>query len=188
MLNTVYIIVTKITHTHTHTCSYDRTVIDLDRSAQKNNPELVVCTKQSRLRQQIAQLKYITRELNILTGVAVCSNDDDEDCVNTVPDTCSYYEFPSSYSLDPDMISSGSGSGDSDGDEETDEDVCGVAIVDGGEDASTAVEEVQTTTKSADPDKVSGGESGAVRHSSMTLLTLVSVSLSLAWTTVRCYL
>lgn len=157
------------------TCSYERTVLDLNRAAQKDNPELVVCTKQSRLKKQIAQLKYITKELDIITGTFSCTDDDDEDCVDTVPDTCDYFQFPDSYDFVYDSIdlSSGSGSGSASESAEEEDDAC----------AEVASSPITTAPRS---DDVSTG-SAAVVHTSMILLTSLA-SVSLFWALCRSYL
>ena len=83
------------------------------RSAQKDNPELMICSKQSHFQTQITQLKSITRELNIITGHFICTSDD-EDCIDTVPDTCNYFNFQNITLLGVDNMlfdNSGSGSG-----------------------------------------------------------------------------
>ena len=180
------------THTiHTYSCSYERTVIDLERSAQRDNPELMVCIRQSRLRKQIAQLRYITRELNIVSGAQACSGDD-EDCVDTVPPTCNYFQFPNSYEYEgnPDIIesSSGSGSGSEDGraGDEDDGDACAEVIeVDVitptiiiGPDTTDTID---TTSFGGNNDTIHVPESSSGKLSSTSLLTLVSVAVSLFW-------
>ena len=174
----------------TLTYSYERTIIDLDRSAQRNNPELVVCTKQSRLRKQVAQLRFITRELNILSGVQPCSSDD-EDCVDTVPHTCNYFQFPDSYEYanvsehieDP---GSGSGSGsENETFENEDEDVCAEGFVGGGVTPTIIIgpDTTDKTTDTIDTTDVTNvgsnetriGDSGAARLSSTSFLALVFV-------------
>ena len=173
--------------------SYERSIIDLDRSAQRNNPELVVCTKQSRLRKQVAQLRFITRELNILSGVQACSADD-EDCINTVPHICNYFQFPDTYEYEitnsSENIDPGSGSGSGSEDEtfgsEDDEDVCAEDFIGGevtptiiiGPDTTDTIDTTDVTDTTDFTD--SGGNktgiegSGAERLSStMSLLTLV---------------
>lgn len=169
------------------TYSYERTIIDLNHAAQRNNPELVVCTKQSRLRKQVAQLRFITKELNIVSGVQPCSSDD-EDCVDTVPHTCNYFQFPDTYEYEairvPDTIDTGSGSGSGSENEgfesNDDEDVCAEGIV-GGEVTPTIIigpdttDTIDTTdiTDSAGGNKTRIAGSGAERLTSTTsLLTL----------------
>lgn len=135
---------------------------------------------------QIAQLQFMTRELNILTGAQECS-DDDEDCADTVPDTCQYYEFPDSFELISDEVGSGSGSGEGEEEEdfvlvsqEDDSDVCAslASVVS----IPNVDVEPETTTLSTD--------SGAVKLSSVnSLLTLFLVLVSLvASTSCRSYL
>lgn len=176
--------------------SYERSIIDLDRSAQRNNPELVVCTKQSRLRKQVAQLRFITRELNILSGVQACSADD-EDCIDTVPHICNYFQFPDTYEYEitntSENIDPGSGSGSGSEDEtfgsEDDEDVCAEDFIGGevtptiiiGPDTTDTIDTTDVTDTTDFTD--SGGNktgiegSGAERLSStMSLLTLVLVA------------
>ena len=162
-----------LSHTHTLTCSYERSIVDLDRSAQRDNPELVVCTKQSRLRNQVAQLRFITKELNILSGVQACSSDD-EDCVDTVPHTCDYFQFPDSYEYETtntsDVIDTGSGSGSgTENDSEDDEDVCAEGFVDGG---VTPTIIVGPDTTDIDKTKLQGSSAEGL-SSMMSLLTLV---------------
>ena len=82
-------------------------MIDFKRSAQKDNPELVICSERLYFQRQINQLSSITRELNVITGRTSCSFDD-EDCVTTVPDTCHYFNFDDLFHT---YGSSGSGSG-----------------------------------------------------------------------------
>ena len=144
----------------------------MNRSAQRDNPELVVCTKQSRVQKQVAQLCFITQELNILSGIQACSSDD-EDCVDTVPHTCDYFQFPDSYEYKAinasDVIDTGSGSGsgtENDSEDDEDEDVCaeGFGV------APTIIIGPDTT----DPDKTKLIGSGAGSLSlMMSLLTLV---------------
>ena len=171
---------------HSFTCSYERTVIDLNRRAQRNNPELVVCTKQSRLRKQVAQLRFITRELNIVSGAQPCSSDD-EDCVDTVPHTCNYFQFPDTYKyanisdyLEP---SSGSGSGSENerfiDDDDDDDDVCAEGIV-VGEATPTIIMGPDTTDVAVgNKNKPIIGDSSAEKLSSVSLLLLSLAAISI---------
>ena len=86
-------------------------MIGFERSAQRDNPELVICSKRSHFQSQINQLSSITRELNIITGQPGCSADD-EDCIATVPHTCNFFNFNDLLPV-ADDLSSGSGSGES---------------------------------------------------------------------------
>lgn len=172
-----------------NTRRYDRHIIDLNRAAQRDNPELAVCTKRSQLKEQVAQLRYITRELNIVTGAHTCSDNDDEDCVDTVPHICNYYTFPDSYKLDPDkLIESSSGSGSGDGMDVDEDDAC--ATVDSRDPTTTTTTVVIVSqekfegTDATDDDSLPT-DSGAIKCSSMTLLTLVLVVVSLLWNSCR---
>lgn len=49
------------------------------RASQVNNPEVLLCSLSTNYWRQISQLRQITRDLNIITGNQVCSQDD-EDC------------------------------------------------------------------------------------------------------------
>ena len=161
------------------TCSYERSVVDMDRSAQRDNPELVVCMKQSRLRKQVAQLRFITEELSILSGVQACSSDD-EDCVDTLPHTCDYFQFPDSYEYETtdtsDVIDTGSGSGSGTKTEsKDDEDVCAEGFVDGRVPPTIIIGPDTTET-----DKTNLRGSGAKGLLlTMSLLTLVCVCMFL---------
>ena len=146
---------------------------------------MAVCIKQSSLQQQIAQLQYITRELNIVTGVHICSDNDDEDCVDTVPQTCDYYSFPESYSLEPEEVESSSGSGSGDGFGTEDDDVC--ASINSQISITTSEIEEPDTSNTTD-DKLLSTDSGAIQQSSATLLTLVLVLVCILWTSCRNYL
>ena len=99
-----------IIHIILHLPSYERSVIDFERSAQRDNPELVICSKQSHFQSQINQLSSITRELNIITGQPSCSADD-EDCIATVPRTCNYFNFNDLLPVADDLRYESSGSG-----------------------------------------------------------------------------
>lgn len=84
-------------------------MVDFERSAQRDNPELVIC-KQSYFKSLITQLRSVTRELNIVSGQVGCSVDD-EDCEVTLPETCNYFNFENIRTLPYETSGSGSGSG-----------------------------------------------------------------------------
>ncbi len=69
--------------------SYDRDVIKFSRSNQVRNPEVRVCLSRRQFAHEIKLLRYITKELNAVTGI--CSSDD-EDCLEVV-DTTMYYNL-----------------------------------------------------------------------------------------------
>ena len=134
-----------------------------------------------------AKLRFMTRELNILTGAQECS-DDDEDCANTVPEVCRYYEFLDSYDdVIEEEIGSGSGSGDD-----------GVEFVTISEE-ETACASINSVPNVVVTPIVSGGPTSAVSgnmptdsgtmkmsSSASTLLTLFLVLVSLAATMSSC--
>lgn len=176
------------THIRTHTHSYENLVVELERSAQRSNPEVVVCTRQSRLKKPIAQLQFITRELNILSESQGCSSDD-EDCLDSVPNTCDYYQFPDKYeyaiqNVSSDVIEGGSGSGSGDDSERgnAEDDAC-VEDVEEPEVTPTII--IGPDTTDMDVTELVGGNntdtvgSGAGESSSTTLLTLTLVVIGL---------
>ena len=70
---------------------------------------MIVCSQDSSFTNDIARIKYITRELYSLTQSLDCSPDD-EDCSSfTVKPTCRYFDF-SGIDLTVDSYSSASGS------------------------------------------------------------------------------
>ena len=85
-------------------------MIDFERSAQRDNPELVICSKQSHFQSQINQLNSITKELIIITGQPSCSADD-EDCIATVSNTCNYFNFNDLPPVADELTYESSGSG-----------------------------------------------------------------------------
>ena len=140
------------------------------------------------MRLQVAQLRFITRELNIVSGAQPCSSDD-EDCVDTVPHTCNYFQFPDSYEYEniSDYLEPNSGSGSGSENErfrdEDDEDVCAEGIVVDEEVTPTIIMGPDTTdvtgSNSNSNDTIVGDPSAAERLSSMSLLTLILVALSI---------
>ena len=111
----------------------------------------------------------------------MCSGDD-EDCVDTVPHICNYYEFPSTYELEPDPFESSSGSGEEEMEDEEEDDAC--AFIEGSKGDNDDKEFMSFTTENAVKDKFSGVE----KLSSMTVLTLIFTSISLVWMSCRSYL
>jgi hypothetical protein len=60
--------------------SYDREVINFNRTAQEDNPELIVCQRLPKaLRVQVGHLERVTQEINIISRSHTCP-EDDEDC------------------------------------------------------------------------------------------------------------
>ena len=96
--------------------SYSVGVVGPSRSDQASNPAVQVCTSHQQFSHEIRLLRFMTRELNSLSGA--CS-EDDEDCVE-VPPTTQYYNLDaidfSSVDVDRGSGSGGGGSGDADGD------------------------------------------------------------------------
>lgn len=129
--------------------------------------------------------------MSILTGVQIMCSQDDEDCVDSVPQTCNYYDFSAiSYSNNNTTINgndvidfiSGSGSGGTergtgeDGTGEDDEN-CAVTEMDfeleGGTEEGDMITDVATTEKNRSDQCYSAA---AVKH------LFVMVFISLAWT------
>ncbi len=98
-------------------------MVGFTRSEQAGNPEVQVCTSHRQFLDQLHLLRFMTKELNTLTGT--CGMDD-EDCMEVTP-TTRYYDLDaidlSSVVLSRGSGESGSGSGeDSDDDSEVEDD------------------------------------------------------------------
>ena len=61
-------------------CRYGREVSDFSRDEQLDNPEVIVCPVLSgEVRVQLAHLRRVTQEMNVITRSEACP-EDDEDC------------------------------------------------------------------------------------------------------------